>query len=115
MSAINERLLKVRLRFECHQCVNYFRDSQFLSCYFIMPNFDQDVNRSDERPSSAGAVLGVNLALSEKVLMGLLSLFLTFFSGMVYGRISMPEAEANVELQSHSQCEVPVEQKELVP
>lgn len=68
-----------------------------------MPNFDQDVNRSDERSSSTGAVLGVNFALSEKVLMALISLFLTFFSGVAYGRISEAEISAEVKPQ---QCEL---------
>ena len=79
-----------------------------------MPNLDNDVNRSDERSSSAGAVLGVNFALSEKVLMGLISLCLTFVSGVAYGRVSKPEA-TDIVVQPPSQCEVPVEPSSTVP
>ncbi|MEA5464500.1 hypothetical protein [Leptothoe sp. PORK10 BA2] len=78
-----------------------------------MPNFDHDANRSDERSSSAGAVLGINFALSEKVLMAFISLLLTFLSGMAYGRIPRPDEAVDVVSQTSSQCEVPIEQETL--
>ena len=75
-----------------------------------MPNLDQDVNRSEERSSSAGAVLGINFVLSEKVLMGLISLSLTFLSGVACSHLLRTQTTTeNVITQPTDQYESPVQ------
>ncbi|WP_346293979.1 hypothetical protein [Sphaerothrix gracilis] len=85
----------------------------------MMPNSSQDVNRS-QVSSPTGAVLGVELALSDKVLMGLFSLLLTFLSGVAYGHtyLSKPHTQDAVSPSSQDFQDVPsqvVERENSIP